>query len=370
MSGTTHPGGLISLPPMQRPNPRLASIDALRGWAVAAMILVNNPGDWGHVWWPLEHAEWHGCTPTDLIFPGFLFIVGVSLAFATGPKRDRGETAGLAGALWWRAMRIVLLGLVLHAVAHWAMDTRAFRPFGVLQRIGLCFGLAGSVAALLPRGRWPWLFIALLLGYGALLLAPGGLQTGSNAEARVDSWLLGRYAYQWDAATDLAFDPEGPVGLLGALATTLLGLIAGETLRRGALQRLWAFALVALTLGALGSLVWPWNKSLWTPSFVLWAGGWATLALALFHRLIDRQGLPPLGQAFGLNAITAYAGAWLLTCLLEGTGWGTPLYAHAFAWMTPWTGPLWPSHLWALAGVAVWWAVTKLMQRRGWVVTI
>src|SRR6187200_3463656 len=126
---------------------RLLSLDFFRGATVAAMILVNNPGDWGNIYAPLEHAEWNGCTPTDLIFPFFLFIVGVSIALGLGTRVDAGDEAGaLHRSVWTRALRIIVLGLVLHALAHWLIGTRSFRPFGVLQRIGLCFGAAGLLA--------------------------------------------------------------------------------------------------------------------------------------------------------------------------------------------------------------------------------
>ena len=150
--------------------PRFASVDALRGLTVAAMLLVNNPGDWGHVYAPLLHAQWHGCTPTDLIFPTFLFLVGVSVALSMGHlEEDAGVRRGVLGKAWLRAARLVLLGLALHALAMWAYDTPHFRVWGVLQRIGLCFGVAAS-AMLYLRARGQWVAIAaIMIGYTALL---------------------------------------------------------------------------------------------------------------------------------------------------------------------------------------------------------
>jgi predicted acyltransferase len=354
------------------PAARLASVDVLRGLAVAAMIFVNNPGSWEHVWWPFEHAEWHGCTPTDLIFPSFLFIAGVSLALATGSSRALSNPNAPVGPLLWRALRIIVLGLVLHAVAHVAMQTPHFRLPGVLQRIGLCFGAAALLSWALPVRHWlagvSLAWAVLWVGYGGLLLAWGPLTPESNPERWLDSRWLGALAYQFYATSDAsaaAFDPEGPVGLLGALATTLLGLIAGELLRTRRLHALAWLGLSALLGGWLSQSLWPWNKALWTPSYVLWCAGWAGLALLGAHVAIDRWGWPAWGRAFGNNAITAYAGAWLMTCLLEGTGWGATLYQAGFAWMSPISGPLWPSHLWALAGVLLWWAVARWMLTRG-----
>lgn len=171
---------------------RLASVDALRGLTVAAMLLVNDPGDWGHVYAPLEHADWNGCTPTDLVFPFFLFVVGVSLSLSLGPRIDAGADArALRRTVWLRALRIVLLGLLLHAVAHWAMDTRAFRPFGVLQRIGICFAAAGLLA-IHTRPRSQWLtFAAILIGYWLAMAWGGPLTKEGNLASRIDTALLG-----------------------------------------------------------------------------------------------------------------------------------------------------------------------------------
>ncbi|MFZ2986877.1 heparan-alpha-glucosaminide N-acetyltransferase domain-containing protein, partial [Ideonella sp.] len=315
---------------------RLASVDALRGVAVAAMILVNSPGDWGQVWWPLDHSAWHGCTPTDLVFPLFLFLVGVSLALGSGGRRDRarGPLPLKPGLI--RAARLVGLGVALHAVAWLSLGTPAFRPMGVLQRIGLCSALAtvlllGLTMAAPLRGRrgvLPAVLLVLLAAWAALLSLGGTLAPMINVAARVDTAVLGRHAWQYDAATGLAQDPEGLLSTLGALATCWLGVIAGERLRRrstrtGETGR--ALLLMAgglLAAGWLASLWMPWNKALWTPSFVLWSGGWATALLALAHLAIDQNGAPAWGRRFGINAITAYAGSWLLTCALEASGAG------------------------------------------------
>ncbi|HJW46223.1 MAG TPA: heparan-alpha-glucosaminide N-acetyltransferase domain-containing protein, partial [Lysobacter sp.] len=149
---------------------RWASVDALRGITVAAMLLVNNPGDWGHVYAPLLHAQWHGITPTDLIFPLFLFVVGVSIALALSPRLERGESQpALASIVVKRAARIVGLGLLLHLCALWALDLPHYRVMGVLQRIGLCFAAAGLLVLYSPpRAQWA-IFFALLIGYAVLL---------------------------------------------------------------------------------------------------------------------------------------------------------------------------------------------------------
>lgn len=335
---------------------RLASVDALRGLTVAAMLLVNDPGDWGHVYAPLEHAAWHGCTPTDLIFPLFLFIVGASITLA-GPVTTR--------AIVWRALRIVALGLLLHAAAHWTMGTPDFRIMGVLQRIAICYGCAGLLALhTRPRTQW-FVFAAILICYGALLASGGPLTKAGNFASRVDTALLGRHVYEFDAVTGLGHDPEGLLATLPAIATTLLGVRAGAWLRYGSVRTLCAAAGAGLLLGAAWALWQPLNKQLWTPSFVLWSGGWSLAALVLAHGLVDRLGAPPLGRALGVNAIAAYSGAWLLVCVLEGLHWGTPLYTQVFAPLTPALGPEGASLVYALAFTALWWALMRELARRG-----
>jgi len=346
--------------------PRYASVDALRGLTVAAMLLVNNPGDWGHVYAPLEHATWHGFTPTDLIFPMFLFIVGVSIALALMPRVERGDDVRvLTKTVLVRGARILGLGLLLHLVAMFAFELPHYRVFGVLQRIGLCFAAAG-VLALHARPRMQWIaFGGLLVLYGALLAAGGTFDPFVNIASRIDHALLGVHVYQLDSATGRGHDPEGLVSTLGALATTLLGLRAGDWLRRGDRRSLVIAGVVAMAAGLAWSLWQPLNKNLWTPSYVLWSGGIACWILALFHWLIDLRGWPPLGRAFGVNAIAAYAGSAFMLYALVGFGGFDPLYQHAFAgWMTPRFGPHVASLAYALAFVFVWWIVVRVLDAR------
>jgi predicted acyltransferase len=343
------------------PRSRFASVDALRGLTVAAMLLVNDAGDWGHVFAPLKHAAWHGCTPTDLVFPFFLVIVGVSISLAFGPRID---PATLRRTVLLRAVRIIALGLLLHAAAHWLMQTREFRPMGVLQRIGICFGVAGLIA-IHARPRTQWLiFGAVLLGYWALLVAGGPLDKEGNLASRVDTLLLGRFAYEFDHATGRAHEPEGLLSTLPAIATTLLGVRAGDWLRRGRTHLLWQAGAVALAAGWAWSFVFPLNKQLWTSSYVLFSGGAALLALWAAHQLIDRRGWPAIGRGFGVNAIAAYAGAWLMVCVLEGLKWGAPLYRVGFGWITPLAGPYVASLAYATAFVAFWWLIVGVLDRR------
>lgn len=347
---------------------RLASVDALRGCTVAAMLLVNDPGDWSHVYAPLDHAAWNGCTPTDLIFPTFLFIVGVSVALGLLPRLEQGGDSGqwMRAALW-RALRIVTLGVAINGLAWLLMPGAHLRFPGVLQRIGVCF--AGvALLAIYTKPRTQWAAIALLLiGYATLLWWGGSLAPWVNITSRVDSAVFGRFVYLIDPASGRGHDPEGLLGTLPSLATALLGLRMGCWLRQGRTRTLLVAGIGMLLLGALWALWQPLNKNLWTPSFVLWCAGWSTLALLTFHVLIDRYAWPPLGRRFGINAITAYAGSELMQILLPALGWQAPLYRHLFADpLTPLAGAYAASLAWAFAFVVMWWLIVYAMDRRRW----
>ncbi len=339
---------------------RFTSVDVLRGWAVAAMLLVNYPGSWAHVYAPLEHSEWNGFTPTDLIFPTFLFVVGVSIALGLRPGTPLAK-------LWVRALRLVLVGMGLYLVAMWGYDKDSFRVWGVLQRIGLCYGAAATLALWLkPRAQW-WLIAAILLGYWALLAFAGGSAPLTNPVSRLDVWLLGAHAYQFDPATGLGHEPEGLLSTLPAIATTLLGVRAGGWLRERSLGFLLQMALLLMVLGWLWGLALPINKNLWTSSYVVYAAGWSLLLLSLCHWLFDARGLPPLGRSMGINAITAYAGSWLLACVFEKFGVFAAAYAQAAAWL----GDGKPASLAvAAAFVALWWVLMWGMEKKGWRITI
>jgi predicted acyltransferase len=356
----------MAMAPVLSASRRFVAVDALRGLTVAAMLVVNNPGDWGFVYAPLRHASWHGCTPTDLIFPFFLFVAGASLSLSLVPRLDAGAArSGLDRALLWRALRIIALGLALHALAFWALSAGHFRPMGVLQRIGLCV-LASGWLVMHASPRIQWIVIAaLMLGYWGLMAWGGSLEPWVNLASRIDAVVLGEHAYLFDAAAGRAHDPEGLLSTLPAIATTLLGARAGAWLRSGAMPRLVVAGVTSVALALLWSTVFPLNKNLWTSSYVLWTAGWASLVLALFHWLVEGRGWPAIGRSLGRNAIAVYAGSAALVYLLIRLGWLGPLYQTAIAnWMTPWPGPTVASLTWALAFTAAWWLLAWWLDRR------
>lgn len=352
---------------------RFLSIDVLRGWTVAAMLLVNNAGDWNHVYPWLEHAVWHGCTPADLIFPFFLLIVGVSMALALEPQLERGaDIASLRSTLCWRGLRLICLGLLLHVIAMLTIDGRAFRLPGVLQRIGICFTIAGLCMLYCRQARTRWIvLLGILLIYAVLLLTGGTLDLHTNLADRLDSLLLGHVAYSYDAVTGLAHDPEGVLSTLPAIASVLSGIQAAGYLRQGHIRQLSLLGLTMIVI-ASGLSVWlPLNKQLGTPSFILLTSGMAYVLIAVLHFLIDRRQWSLPGRSFGINAIAAYAGSWIATCLLAMTGWDRLLYQNVFyPLFAPHVSENFASFAYALAFTSVFAGLMMFMAHKKWRVVI
>jgi predicted acyltransferase len=314
---------------------RLTSLDLFRGATIAAMILVNNPGN-SHAYWPLEHAEWNGWTPTDLIFPFFLFIVGVSLVFSFESRLSKGDSrAALLRHTFRRAVIIFAIGLGLNCLGSLASSTDVRVP-GVLQRIGICY-LAASILFLYMRPRSRALIVAaLLVGYWILMRfvpVPGLGIPGRDIPFLHPDLNLGAYldrkflTHLWGNTRlwEVTRDPEGLLSTLPAIATALLGVFTGEWLRskrssqNKALGML-VFGTIGLILGKTWGIWFPINKKLWTSSFVLFTAGFALVCLALCYWATDikrRRGAwtrPFL--IFGKNAITAYIIADLFAILL------------------------------------------------------
>jgi predicted acyltransferase len=366
--------------------PRLLSVDALRGLTVAAMVLVNNPGTWSAVYGPLQHAAWHGWTPTDMVFPFFLFVVGVSIALAPGPALER-DASGLPVRVLRRAAVIFALGLLLHALPFFPLAT--LRIPGVLQRIAVCYLLAALLVGA-TRGARGWRVQAvtagaLLVGYWLLMTkvaAPGqeagDLSPDGNLAGYVDRLVLGS-RHIWQATR--VYDPEGILSTLPATATTLLGVLAGHWLRAGQVAGragaqivggLAVGGVAAAALGGLWGLSFPVNKPLWTSSYALLMAGLAALVLAACHWVIEvrgRRGWAAPFAVLGVHALTLFFLSSLMAKVLfiVRVGAGGPrlqtwLFEHLFA---PWASPVDASLAYALAYVLLWWALMWALDRSG-----
>ena len=340
---------------------RILSVDILRGITIAFIILVNDPGDWSHVFEPLDHSPWNGWTLTDLVFPTFLFLVGASIIFSLDSRAKKGDCRKtLSGHIFLRTAKILLLQylLVFFPAMHWT----SMRLYGVLPRIALCYLFAGLIliATMKLNSRVPILVgitAVLLIGYWVLLRwvpvpgvgLPGRDIPFMDKNLNLTSW-LDRATMVWTQRwlhTGVLYlktrDPEGLLSTLPAVATTLLGALTGLWMRhtRGVqgsttqrnshpLRRMQlALALGGIAAVLAGELWSPWfpiNKNLWTSSYVLLSAGWAALALAALSLLVDRRPEPwPRWLristwpwfVFGSNAIAAYVVSVIIvkTCL-------------------------------------------------------
>ena len=313
---------------------RLLSLDFLRGLTVASMILVNNPGSWGHIYAPLEHSEWSGCTPTDMIFPFFLWIVGVSIAFAMGTKKeDPSQHKAIILKAIKRGIILYLLGFFLAIFGKLVNDYRhaleTVRILGVLQRIAIVFIISSIIFVKSSKKTIFIIFISILVIYWALMTfipVPGigyaNLEKETNLAAWIDRGVLTE-AHTWSQS--ITWDPEGVLSTLPAIGTCLFGILVGLWMRRkdvdGASKVAWLFSggILAIILGLVWDLEFPINKALWTSSFVLYTGGLACLAFALCYWIIDIQNYKRFTTPFviyGLNAITVFFLAGLMPRLL------------------------------------------------------
>ncbi|HEX3552603.1 MAG TPA: DUF5009 domain-containing protein [Thermoanaerobaculia bacterium] len=364
---------------------RLGSLDVFRGATIAAMILVNDAGDWDKTYRPLLHAEWHGWTPTDLIFPFFLFAVGVAIpyTFAGRLARSGGDRGPLHRQIVRRSAILFALGLFLSWFPFYTVDWPSARIPGVLQRIAVVYVVAALAWLHLSARSRAILALALLAGYWlAMMLIPvpghgaGDLSPDGNLAAWIDHVLLGHHT--WKKAPGPG-DPEGILSTVPAIATALIGLFAGDWLRSPRAQReklrgllLWGF--VATVAGLVLDRWFPINKNLWTSSYVLFTAGMALLLLAAIYYLVDvkhRDAWARPFSVFGTNAIIAFFASTLLAKIaiitkLRAAG-GEPvslqawLYGHLFAsWLPDYVASL----AWALVYVALWWGLMAVLYRR------
>jgi predicted acyltransferase len=373
-----------------KPSQRLTSLDVFRGITISGMILVNMVGVADKAYPPLLHADWNGCTPTDLVFPFFLFIIGVAMAFSFSKYKEGNKPTP---AVYWRIIRrsLILFALGLFLNGFWNYDWSSIRIMGVLQRISLTYLIASLIVLNVPRkGQWA-IAAFLLIGYWlAMSLIPvpgygmGNLTREGNFGAYLDRLIIGTaHLYKGDNFNGMG-DPEGLFSTLPAVASVLFGYVTGEWLRKQPIKSstsmdLVLVALSCLVIGQVWDFWFPINKKLWTSSYVVFTAGWALLLLAACFELIEVRQRQRWGKAFeimGVNAIFVFVASVVMIKLLVkthiGTGENAPttytwVYNHIFL---PWTGARSGSLLFALVTVLFWWGVLYLMYQRRWFVKV
>lgn len=378
MSNTVKPG-------------RLLSLDILRGITIAGMILVNNPGSWGSIYAPLRHAEWHGLTPTDLVFPFFMFIMGVS-TYMSLRKYDFRLTGASLLKVVRRSVVIFLIGIAIawlsltlrrissgSGVMEAMINFDHIRMLGVMPRLAICYGVGSLMALSMHRKALAWTVAALLAVYAAVLLLCNGLIfSADNIIAVIDRAVLGE-AHMYSDTVDgitLKFDPEGLLSTIPSICHMLIGYLCGAMLmqttdNRERTLRLFIVGAVLTFAGMLLSYGCPINKKIWSPTFVLTTCGLASTLLALLIWVIDIRGHRRwcrFFESFGVNPLFMYCLGAVLSILFGfiSVG-GTSLHAWLYAdvW-TPLAGgdKVLGSLLYALAFVALNWCVGFILYKK------
>ncbi|MDR1645658.1 MAG: heparan-alpha-glucosaminide N-acetyltransferase domain-containing protein [Tannerellaceae bacterium] len=349
-------------------NGRLLSLDVMRGLTIAGMIMVNNPGSWQYVYAPLRHARWDGLTPTDLVFPFFMFIMGVSMFFSLRKYQFSFSPSSVL-KIGKRTLVIFLIGAGLnlfgHLLRHGFGAFEQLRILGVLQRLALAYGIASLIGLAVNHKYLLHTAAGILLAYAALLAFTGSVAlSADNLIAVVDRALLGESHMYRDTLADgtrIAFDPEGLLSVVGSVAHVLFGFYAGKLIQEGKrnneriLIGLFTLGTVLLFAGCLLQYGCPINKKLWSSTFVLTTCGLASLLLSLLIRTVDRKGGKRrllFFETFGINPLYLYVQASLLASLCSISG------LHAFVYgsvLAPALGPFGGSLAWAVLFVVLNW---------------
>jgi predicted acyltransferase len=358
---------------------RYLALDVLRGMTVALMILVNNPGSWAHIYAPLEHAKWNGCTPTDLVFPFFLFVVGVSMFFSFSKYGNTLNKESLL-KIGKRTLLIFAIGLFLNSFPQWTTGYSKLRILGVLQRIALAYGIGAVIVLASPRKYLPYIGGAILLLYWGLLYTLGGPDPFSlegNVVAPIDKAIFGEsHIYK---GFGIPFDPEGFFSTIPAIVTVIIGYLIGsvvkDTEKKQVPKQLIIFGTAGIIAGLIWALAFPINKPIWTSSYVLYTAGWACLVLALLIWIIDLKGYSKWTSffvVFGMNPLFIFAlsGLWARILgrmikiarpdgeLISGSTW---LYKQVFL---PLAGELNGSLLYAISHVIVFWLIGYVLYKK------
>ncbi len=364
---------------MAKTGNRLVSLDIFRGMTIAFMIIVNTPGSWKYVYPPLRHAEWHGCTPTDLVFPFFLFISGISTWYSLKKYGNNINSSSIL-RIFRRMVTIFATGLLLTIFPYFIRDYSSLRIMGVLQRIALAYGI-GSLICLSVRKEYLWAVTAfLLLVYWALLAFFGGADPyslGGNFALKTDLAILGKnHMYK---GFGIPFDPEGVLSTLTAICTFIIGYFTGDLLAKGPGNSKTVLKLILIGagmsgLGYLWGMVFPLNKPLWTSSYVLYSAGLAMIVLAVIYLLADVLKFRKWGiffVVFGTNALFTFAlaGIWtkLMLYVIKIPSGGERMSFYNWFYervCVPVAGNINGSLMFAIIQVLLLWGLALLLYRR------
>ncbi|MFQ6677032.1 MAG: acyltransferase family protein [Fidelibacterota bacterium] len=360
---------------------RFFALDVFRGMTIALMILVNNPGSWSYVYAPFRHAHWHGCTPTDLVFPFFLFIVGVAMRFSFS-KFDFKPSREIYSKIFWRTVTIFVFGFLLGIFPFIRQDWNwgNIRIMGVLQRIALAYGIS-AVLVIRFSIKDLWKIIpATLIAYWLIMWGFGGPDPYSlegNLIRKIDMFLLGSN-HLW-RGTGIPFDPEGLFSTISSVITVLFGYMAGVMIQtagenRGKiLKNLAITGSIQIIVGLIWSIFMPINKALWTSSYVVFTAGIATLVLTGLIWVIDIKGYKKIFQPFiiyGTNSIFVFVGSglWAKTILkIKFSLNGEMVSGYSYLYKTifqPMAGNMNGSLLFALTHVLMWWLILYWLYRK------
>jgi predicted acyltransferase len=363
---------------MKKSNGRLVSLDIFRGMTIAFMIIVNTPGSWQYVYSPLRHAKWNGCTPTDLVFPFFLFIVGVSMWFSL--KKYGHELNGNSFLrIARRTASIFALGLFLNIFPNFSRDYSTLRIMGVLQRIAVAYGLGALICMTINRD-YLWIVTAvILLLYWAVLAFFGGTDPFSlegNFALKVDKLILGtNHLYK---GFGIPFEPEGLLSTIPSICTVIIGFYTGELVGnkskggKAALKTL-VIGAALLGLGLLWNKLFPINKALWTSPYVLYTAGIAMMALSAIYWLADIVKFRKWGLffiVFGTNALFSYflAGVWTrLMLLIKIPRAGNDINLYTWFYETicvPVAGNMNGSLMFAIIQMMLIWCIALILYRK------
>ncbi len=355
---------------------RYLSIDFYRGMTIAFMLIVNEPGTWDKVFSPLLHADWHGCTPTDLVFPSFLFIIGVSMWFSF-EKFGRKPNPEAISKLLRRTALLFAIGFLLSWFPFYGKQLSELRIMGVLQRLGLCYGLAGLLVLYCSQRVLIGVAVGILFGYWGAMLWWGDLSLENNLARQVDLAVLGA-SHLWKGK-GLPFDPEGLLSTLPATVNVLFGWWSARMMQRYQMDKMRVVGELLLwgNIVALSGIIWDWgfpqNKSLWTSSFVLNTSGISMILLAFSVWAIDvrkwQRGLQ-FFLVFGANSLFAYILAALLVKTMLFLKWyDGDRVADVYGWIyrnvfVPINDDKLGSFLFALSFMGVCWLVCWVLYRR------